>query len=1299
MTPEGLTVLADVGRPTNPFPGLRPFEFGESHLYFGRDGQSDQLIRKLAATRFVAVVGTSGSGKSSLVRAGLLPDLFGGFMPGAGSRWRVCLMRPSNDPLGNLARALNSTEVFGSEDEENRQIQTAIAEATLRRGSLGLVEAVRQNRMASNESLLVVVDQFEELFRFAHVSGSEQYRYEAAAFVKLLLEAARQRELNIYVVLTMRSDFLGDCSIFWDLPEAVNEGQYLIPRMTRDQRAEAITGPIAVCGGRIAQRLVNRLLNDTGDNPDMLPILQHALMRTWENWAADHAEGEPVDLRHYEAVGTMSDALSRHADEAFAELTDERSRLVAERVFKALTEKGEDNREVRRPTVLADLCAQAAATTDEVISVIEIFRREGRSFLMPPPPVPLDEESLIDISHESLIRNWTRLKEWVEQESGCAQIYRRLAETAVLHERSEAGLWRDPDLQLGLDWRGKHGPQAAWATRYHPAYDSAMKFLDASVKARDDAALEEGRRRRREIRRTRLAAAVFFLLFMLALAAFAFAYTKTLQAQEALRAAEEAHGAAAVARGEAERLSDIAEVKKKEAQDASDEAERKRKEAEGFRDEAQKQSALASLSMSKADEARRNAEKVQAQADAAAAELTKLDASRRSLLYASDINLAQQAYDSGSIARTRQLLYAHSAERGDLPGFDWHYLWKLTHDDTKTVTASLNEAARVALTDDGRAMVANKPGAVDVWDVLAGKVTGSVPFTDEDWSTLLAISPDARRVAFNSTLKAATFMLGEVGSPGSAVPLKGQLLPVSVLAFSPDGQTLAVGHMRDRMFSGSEKPKLELWDVHARRVNAEFEHETTITAVAFSPVSGLVATGTPSGKVSVWNVNSKERHCEVAEKAGGITTLAFSQDGELLAAGDGQGMVRVLRMSNCELNRMTITGPADVKALAFSPDRRRVAVGYRDKSLQIWDLSGHQPEEIITFRRDEAAVSSARFLPDGALLAMYEDGVGKLWDVEARVREHWLRETHSVLRAVTFSPDGKALAAGGDNRAVILWDAETHRKVGEKYLLDFGEEGNIDFSWQGQTLATVAGREPPRLWAWDGGSFKELGRLKVNAGTEIYRVVLSPDGKLLLTIGRAGDGTWMLTLWDVASKKVLERFTPEGSAVRSAAFSPDGSRIAAALSEGTLKVWDGAMRRELFTVTLDRSQAVLRGSKALAFSPDGRVFMAGLGDGHIKAWDLSTKGEVASTLAHPDGVNSVTFSPDGRTFATGGSDRSVKLWSASSFQQLMVLKGHTGSVMSVAFSPDGRELASADANGVIRVWRAAGADEVKRAPR
>ena len=185
--------------------------------------------------------------------------------------------------------------------------------------------------MAQTENLLIVVDQFEELFRFKPAPSGVHPEDELAAFVKLLLNAARQDQLPIYIVITMRSDYLGDCAQFRDLPEAINEGMYLIPRMTRDQRREAITGPVAVGGGQLAPRLVNRLLNDVTENPDQLPILQHALMRTWDFWAANHSDGEPIDLRHYEAIGGMSEALSIQADEAYNELSDERGKLIAEK--------------------------------------------------------------------------------------------------------------------------------------------------------------------------------------------------------------------------------------------------------------------------------------------------------------------------------------------------------------------------------------------------------------------------------------------------------------------------------------------------------------------------------------------------------------------------------------------------------------------------------------------------------------------------------------------------------------------------------------------------------------------------------------------------------------------------------------------------------------------------------------------------------------------------------------------------------------------------------------------------------
>jgi energy-coupling factor transporter ATP-binding protein EcfA2 len=576
--------MQEVNYSANPFPGLRPFESTETYLFFGRDGQSEELLRRLRRTRFLAVVGTSGSGKSSLVRAGLLPALQGGLMASAGSDWRIAILRPGNDPIGNLARALASPAVLGSRAEKTEDMQDVLAETTLRRSSLGLVELVRRARakldrggesiVRDYENLLVIVDQFEEIFRFKQLIEEENTKEDAAAFVKLLLEAVRQPEAKIYVVLTMRSDFLGDCSQFWELPEAINDGQYLIPRLTRDERREAIVGPIAVGEGVITDPLVNQLLNDVGDNRDQLPILQHALMRTWDYWLSHRRNGEPIDISHYNATGGMAEALSRHADEAYAELSDAQ-KMIAEKLFKGLTEKGADNREIRRPMEVQEICELTGGNEATVTAVIEVFRREGRSFLMPPPtdaltgaPVNLNFGSLIDISHESLIRNWDRLKTWVDEESRTARIYRRLAETAVLHREGGAGLWRDPDLQLALNWRDESKPNKVWARRYHPEFELAMSFLDASVAARDAATREAEKQRRAQVKRARVIALFFALAFLLACAALIFANSQRVKAREALKEADEQ-------RNEAVKQKEIAEEERrnaeKQARIASDE--------------------------------------------------------------------------------------------------------------------------------------------------------------------------------------------------------------------------------------------------------------------------------------------------------------------------------------------------------------------------------------------------------------------------------------------------------------------------------------------------------------------------------------------------------------------------------------------------------------------------------------------------------------------------------------------------------------------------------------------------------
>jgi tetratricopeptide (TPR) repeat protein len=521
--------MAAPGR-ANPFPGLRPFEADEDHLFFGRERQVDELLRRLRARRFLAVVGTSGSGKSSLVRSGLVPCLHSGYMVQAGSSWRVASFRPAEDPIGRMAAALDDPGVLGPPGELGDERRASL-EALLRRSSSGLFEAVRQAWLPEGENVVLIVDQFEELFRFGRNRRLRRSPDEAVTFVKLLLRAIEQAAVPVYVVLTMRSDFIGDCMMYPGLPEAVNDGQYLVPRLTRDELRSAITGPVAVAGGEITPRLVTRLLNDVGDDPYHLPVLQHALMRTWTHWDRAGPPDRPMDLPDYEAIGTMKEAMSRHAEEAYADV-EEADRHAAEALFRALTDTFSDSRGVRRPTSIEEVARIAEVPDDRVIAVADAFRRRGRSFLMPSPDVALGPHSVLDISHESLMRGWQRLIAWADQERVAAGFYARLARAAAWHEQGTGALWRDPELALGLRWRKENRPTKAWADRYDEGFDRAVGFLERSAEERDRVAALAEHERRRKLRRAWQVAGALAALLVLSIALALYARRQQNRADE-----------------------------------------------------------------------------------------------------------------------------------------------------------------------------------------------------------------------------------------------------------------------------------------------------------------------------------------------------------------------------------------------------------------------------------------------------------------------------------------------------------------------------------------------------------------------------------------------------------------------------------------------------------------------------------------------------------------------------------------------------------------------------------------------
>ena len=391
---------------TNPFPGLRSFKPTEDDRFFGRQQQIDALVAQPAEVPLMAVSSASGCGKSSLVLAGLLQELKRQHDAEDETDWRPVVMRPGNRPIAKLAAALamalgagggdaptdtptdrpTDTVATGAEatadgasDEQDpltRRIASLYGQLRLR--GLALVEVVLLARLPTGTRVLVVVEQFEEIFRFKRMADAD----EASAFVKLLLQAAADPVSPVSVVLTLRSDTLGGCADFPDLPEAVSRGSYLVPRLSRNQRKEAITRPVALRSARIAQRLVQRLLSDVSDDVDDLPVMQHALSRTWWRWAETCGGIRPIDLEHYDAIGAAAGALSQHAEEARLSLGASGQQTatgaggagptartsantnsgaprggLVERVFQALTERVAEGTEVRRPLDFNQLCA------------------------------------------------------------------------------------------------------------------------------------------------------------------------------------------------------------------------------------------------------------------------------------------------------------------------------------------------------------------------------------------------------------------------------------------------------------------------------------------------------------------------------------------------------------------------------------------------------------------------------------------------------------------------------------------------------------------------------------------------------------------------------------------------------------------------------------------------------------------------------------------------------------------------------------------------------------------------------
>jgi tetratricopeptide (TPR) repeat protein len=477
----------------HPFPGLRPFAYQDHAYFFGREDQTFALYRLIDRSRFVAVVGSSGSGKSSLVRAGLLPLLDIETGETGGRSWLWSEMRPGDAPLQRLTNLL--ADLSSDDDPVVASGRRERIAAQVQRSSFGISEALAEIKSVTGKTLVLVVDQFEELFRYAAAGTARvnltaddaRTRDEAAQFVQLLLEASRAPLQQIKVMLTMRSDFIGDCARFHGLPEAVCAAQFLVPSLTRDQLDDVIRRPVEKAGATIDAELVERLLNDCGTELDQLPVLQHCLSRLWDEAgtspvATAPQSGRHLSLTHYREIGEFSDALSRHANEILRDLGPALG-LAVTQVFSALSELDKEGRAIRRALRFSQLVAETGVGEADIRRVLDRFRADDCSFVTPPRSEVnmIDATTRIDVGHEALLRRWEKVSGhgaelgWLRAEQQAGERYRGLlamadgGATLPAHLVDERMVW----------WKAR--PRTAvWAERYGGGFERVVRLLETS---------------------------------------------------------------------------------------------------------------------------------------------------------------------------------------------------------------------------------------------------------------------------------------------------------------------------------------------------------------------------------------------------------------------------------------------------------------------------------------------------------------------------------------------------------------------------------------------------------------------------------------------------------------------------------------------------------------------------------------------------------------------------------------------------------------------------------------------------
>ena len=1198
-----------------PYKGLAAFEAEDAEYFFGREELVAELTARLAGTRFLAVVGPSGSGKSSVVRAGLLPAVWAGALPGS-KAWQTLVLTPGAHPLEELAVRVSLL----------RGISPGSLLQDLKADAQALHLAVKQALAdeLDDVQLLLVVDQFEEIFALCH-DGAERGR-----FIDALLYAVEAEGGRTVVVPTIRADFYGRCAGYANLAGWLGDN-VLVGPLSEGELRQAIERPVGRVGLRLEPGLTDTIVGDVAGEPGALPLMSHALLETWQR-----RRGRTLTLSGYAASGGVAGAIAQTADTVYGQFSPE-EQATARSIFLRLTELGEEGTQdtrrrvapgelVRRPeeapaveAVLKTLADARLITTGggpvlSSLATLTVDSVEGHVPGTTEGSVPSAHEGTAEVAHEALIREWPALRGWLEED---LRIHRHVTEAAGEWEhlnRDPGELYRGARLATAGEWMERHSADLnplEWA--FLEASQEMARREEDEREAQRQRELEAAQRvaeteRKRVEEQTqatgrfRRLAGVLAVVLLLAAAAAVFAMWQQQQAQQQARLAISRElAAAAINNLEADpersvllALQGLSEAYTLEAENALHQS-------------------IPELHLLMT--------------------LTGHAEMPESVAVSPDGTHLASASDDGTVkvwdATTGQELLSFSTQHTGISIFGLAY----SPDGARIATASDDQTAKVwdaasgqqllvidhgaplgglAFSPDGKHLAtAGADAMVRVWDsangqqvlVLAGHGEATRAGSVHPGGVIAVLfTPDGKRLVTAGADGTARLWDAETGQ--SLQVMAGHTNEVYI-ALSPDGQ---------RLVTAGYDGFVKLWDISSGADPAEplltIDHGQPARAAAFGPQGARIAAASQDGAARVWDSVSGRRLLTLAGHSGLIDDMAFTVDGTRLVTSGEDKTVRIWDLApGREL--LTLAG---ARAPAYSPDGQRLATSQPDGTVAIRDsmtgqvllsLAGHP----------ESSVGLIEFSPDGERLATASwDTTAKLWDLATGQELFTLSSHTGYVFDAGFNPDGTRLATASEDGTAKVWDART----GQELFTLIGHGGwvqGVEYSPDGEYIATSGGEGTARIW--DAATGREL--MTLDAGAALVGISYSPDGKRLATSRFDG----VVLVWDVAGThdpsgaegRVIYTLFGHASFVPRVAFSPDGSHLATASFDGTAKLWDMNTGQEW--LSLPAQGTVVH----VAFSPDGARLATG-GGGQVSVYALDL--EVLVALAQSRVTRSLT---------------------------------------------------------------------------